>query len=125
MNRIRPGGIAALLYPWCFGVLGTGVLCACDSRREEPGLPPITSVAEASPVAAATRFAERSTVAQAESPRPTTSPGTMGGKAVSAADVEFVSSAASAGTLEVEASRVAREISKLTDVRNFAKTMVD
>jgi putative membrane protein len=48
----------------------------------------------------------------------------MGGKAVSADDVEFVSVAASAGTLEVEASRVALERSKTASVRNFAQKML-
>jgi len=49
----------------------------------------------------------------------------MGGKAVSASDVDFVSSAASAGALEVEASRVALEKTKTPTVRAFAQKVVD
>ncbi|HYS15261.1 MAG TPA: DUF4142 domain-containing protein [Burkholderiaceae bacterium] len=49
----------------------------------------------------------------------------MGGKAVSAGDVDFVSSAASASTLEVEASRVALEKAKTPNVRAFAQKIVD
>jgi putative membrane protein len=59
------------------------------------------------------------------SPRSNPSPGTMGGKAVSAADVEFVANAASAGTLEVEASRVALEKTKSPAVRDFAQKLID
>ena len=50
---------------------------------------------------------------------------TMGGRAVSANDVEFVSTVASAGTLEIEASRVALEKTRSAAVRNFAQKMVD
>jgi len=50
---------------------------------------------------------------------------TMGGRAVSANDVEFVSTVASAGTLEIEASRVALQKTRSPAVRNFAQKMVD
>jgi putative membrane protein len=130
MNRIRYGGIAAissLLF------LGASVLVACDPRREEqPVIPPSRSAAPMNmPAASAAKtgstgmnLSQGSSFAQAETPRPSP-PGSMAGRAVSAADIEFVSSAASAGTLEVEASRVAVEKAKTPAVRNFAQKMID
>src|SRR5262249_46451751 len=51
--------------------------------------------------------------------------GTMGGMAVSANDVEFVSNAASTASLEVEAARAALEKARSPAIRNFAQRMVE
>lgn len=127
MNQFQSRGIRASLPLTCSALLGLAAIAACDSRRVEPTLPPVKSSMQvpsnAAPAARHATAEPRIYLAQAGGS--TAAPGTMGGKAVSAADVEFVSSAASACTLEVEASRVALEKSKTPAVRNFAQKMVD
>jgi putative membrane protein len=130
VNRIRPGRCAAALFAPLGGLFVAGLLIACEPRRSEPSLPPSFSFASLRLAPALLRVAladsegvARSPIAQAT--RPSAPPGSMGGRAVSAADVEFVSAAASAATLEIEASRVALERTKIPAVRNFAQRMSD
>jgi putative membrane protein len=128
MKRIRWRGLTAILFIF-FGVPGV-VLGGCDVRRDEPTPPPVKSQAVAAMPAARSfgllPVSSRPSMQLAQtSPRSSPSPGTMGGKAVSAADVEFVANAASAGTLEVEASRVALEKTKSPAVRDFAQKLIE
>lgn len=115
MKQVRERGVSALLPLACTAVFGLAAIAACDSRKVDPTLPPVKSsvlaAAGTTPAARGASSQPRIYLAQAG--------------AVSAADVEFVSSAASAGTLEVEASRVALEKSKTPAVRNFAQKMID
>jgi putative membrane protein len=96
-------------------LFGLAVIAACDARRVDPTLAPVKSSPQATahivPAARGASLQPRIHLVQAG--------------AVSAADVEFVSSAASASALEVEASRVALEKSKTPAVRNFAQKMID
>lgn len=112
MNQFRMNASLSLA---CTALLGLSAIAACDSRRVDPTLPPVKSLTQAS--------AEIAPAARRASSQPRIYLAQAG--AVSAADVEFVSSAASAGTLEVEASHVALEKSKTPAVRNFAQKMID
>jgi putative membrane protein len=129
MNRTRYSGAAffSLLF------VGAALLIACDPRRDDqPVLPPSRSAAPMSVSATATMNSgsvgwgapKGIVLARAETPRPAPR-GSMGGRPVSAADVDFVSNAASTGALEVEAGRVAVERAKTPAVRSFAQKLVD
>jgi putative membrane protein len=113
-------------------LVATGLLSGCD-RRTEPSLPPAKSsgspgkpaMPPSTPGTNSSNMPDRPSTGHASTAQVVRVAGTMGGKAVSANDVEFVSTAASATTLEVEASRVALQKTKTPAIGNFAQKMVD
>ena len=101
-----------LLLP---GVIALASLITACERRTEPvarGWSVLATAHAAAPGSAATVAAGQSTAA-----RPS-------GKPLSAADIDFVATAASGNSLEVEASKLALERSKNPAVRDFAQHMV-
>jgi putative membrane protein len=124
MKFVPPRGTALLLL-LVFPLVGAG-LGGCNSRHTEPAPPPTekstASQSSAPSMNAGLSSDSKSNKSAVTPPAPS---GSMGGLAVSANDVEFVSTAASAGTLAVEASRVALEKTRTSSVRSFAQRMVE
>jgi putative membrane protein len=124
MNHPETG---RLLRPFIAAIAATVALVACGDRQRADAPPAAQSPPSAPPenTAAPPTGLPPAGAGATTGDAPATDAAAASAARVVAADRDFLSMAASSGTMEVEASRLALERSKNQQVRTFAQRMVD